>query len=376
MELMKANANWRTRPDDERFVNLIDLSDAMNTLKATSRQKTVSSRRLEFAPGTDNIESIVLVNPDNGNFAVPTHSAFGKLSTLAGAPAGYLRSLPAELAADNLNYGMKFNREAEEVGLLYTRLPGDDYVSLRSANGPKYGRVWNAQLADEMVRRFGDGITGDWRVPGEFGKAVDVTKANTTLYAGETSMFCFLADEVNRIEVPNRRDGKSGSMARGFFVWNSETGDGTIGAAWFLFDYVCCNRIVWGVGEYSEKRIRHTVSAPDKWLESVTPVINRLADYSQSSDKIFLNPIIAAQAAKVENVKEFLKTRFSRNSKLSAKTIDAIESAHFNDEGRPIETLWDITTGMTAFARTVANQDQRVALEVEAGAIMALADAA
>ena len=69
---------------------------------------------------------------------------------------------------------------------------------------------------------------------------------NTTLFASDRDMFVFLADEDNRIENPNRRAGRFGSFARGFFVWNSEVGKTTLGAGFFLFDYVCCNRIVWG----------------------------------------------------------------------------------------------------------------------------------
>src|SRR5205085_2945852 len=96
-----------------------------------------------------------------------------------------------------------------------------------------------------LVERFGDGVSGHWRVPGEFGNRITVTKENTTLFASDRDMFVFLADEDRRIDVPGRRNG-SGSMARGFFVWNSETGDKTLGLGFFLFDYVCANRIVWG----------------------------------------------------------------------------------------------------------------------------------
>ena len=76
-------------------------------------------------------------------------------------------------------------------------------------------------------------------MPGEFGNKVTVTTANTTLFASDRDMFVFLADEDNRIEIPNRRAGKFGSFARGFFVWNSEVGKTTLGAGFFLFDYVC-----------------------------------------------------------------------------------------------------------------------------------------
>ena len=39
-----------------------------------------------------------------------------------------------------------------------------------------------------------------------------------------------------RIEIPGRRNGRTGSLARGFFVWNSEVGDTTLGVEFFLFD--------------------------------------------------------------------------------------------------------------------------------------------
>jgi hypothetical protein len=39
-------------------------------------------------------------------------------------------------------------------------------------------------------------------------------------------------------ELPNRRAGRLGSSARGFFVWNSAVGKTALGAGFFLFDYV------------------------------------------------------------------------------------------------------------------------------------------
>jgi hypothetical protein len=44
-----------------------------------------------------------------------------------------------------------------------------------------------------------------------------------------------------------------------------------------------------------------------------------------------------------------------------------------SDEGRPIETLWDATTAVTAYARGIQWQDDRVAIEREGGRILALA---
>jgi hypothetical protein len=42
----------------------------------------------------------------------------------------------------------------------------DGSIVLRPATGPRYGRIWDAHVVDALVERFGDGISGYWRVPG------------------------------------------------------------------------------------------------------------------------------------------------------------------------------------------------------------------
>ncbi len=213
-----------------------------------------------------------------------------------------------------------------------------------------------------LVDRFGDGVNSQWRVPGEFGNRVTVTKDNTTLYASDRDMFVFLADEENRIELPGRRAGRSGSFARGFFVWNSEVGKTTLGAGFFLFDYVCCNRIIWGADQYTEVRIRHTKGAPDRWLEEVTPV---LREYSQASAKPVIEAIEDARNKHVEaNLDQFLANRFGK------RMVAPIKAIHETEEGRPIETLWDVTVAATAHARSFKNTDARLEIERTAGELL------
>ncbi len=221
-------------------------------------------------------------------------------------------------------------------------------------------------LGTALRDRFGDGVTGQFTVPGEFGEAVEVTKANTTLFAGEREMFVFLADEHNRIEVANRRNGQAGEMVRGFFVWNSEVGSRTLGIATFLFDYVCCNRIVWGAEGYQEITVRHTISAPDRFVEEVAPAIEAYANKSTAS---ITAAIDAARAARLEpdKVEEFLRTRFTKGQ------ATGIMAAHLAEEDRPIETLWDVAVGATAYAKGIKWQDDRVDVERVAGKIMASA---
>lgn len=358
--LMQANRQWSTRPADERFTSLLDLAAHCDEMRAKSAQKTLSSRGIQAAPVEGDGRALVCVGPNGGAVGL-THWSFGQLAQRAGAPAGYLRTLPAPMAADCINYGLNV-RDVEDVGVLLYKNGGP--AQLRAVTGANYGRIWNATIARALVERFGDGVTGDFRVPGEFGKAVDVTKDNTTLYASDRDMFVFLADETHRIEVPNRRDGKAGSMARGFFVWNSEVGAQTFGVATFLFDYVCCNRIVWGAAEYREVRIRHTASAPDKWLQEVAPAIEA---YATSSAASVTHAIEDARKKRIDDVDDFLSRRFTRSQ------VSAIKAAHMADEERPIETLWDAVTGATAYARGIQYQDERVKIEREAGKILDMA---
>lgn len=364
--LMKASNQWASRPHDERFTSLYELRDHFMSLRRRSASKVLGSRTLECRPDeTDDFNGLVVRGPGGHDFA-PTHWAFGQLSQLSGAPAGYLRTLPSPIAADCINYGIRFKRDASDVGCLLTcsedGLPAGNIF--RAATGANYGRVWNVEVADALAKRFGDGVTGDWHVPGEFGKRLEaVTKSNTTLFASDEDMFVFLADEEHRIEMPNRRNGQPGSLARGFFVWNSEVGGKSLGLGFFLFDFVCCNRIVWGAEGYQELRIRHTSGAPERWLRQMMPA---LQSYANGAAGPVEAKIIAAQHTRVDDIKDFLGKRFG----LSKSEVAGAEAAHAQEEHRPIGTAWDAIAGVTAYAKTIGNQSDRVKVEAVAGDIL------
>jgi hypothetical protein len=125
------------------------------------------------------------------------------------------------------------------------------------------------------------------------------------------------------------------------------------------------NRMVWGVDQFEEIRIRHTSGAPDRWLGQIVPTLEA---YRQSSGEKMQDMIKAAQAKKLDDdVAEFLASRFTKSQ------TKAILLAHEVEEGRPIETLWDATVGATAYARSIEWQDERVDIERKAGQLMKLA---
>ena len=370
--LMQAHEQWAKRPADERYLSLHEMQAKMKSLRDRSAADVQSTRKIAVLPDeTDPRHRGLSIGIDTGPLAglamEPTHWSFGQLCSLASpgnSPATYFRDsrLPAPVIADCLNYNLRFTRDVESVGLLASY--GDDGCpgALRAATGPHYGRIWNADAVDMLVDRFGDGVTGDWRVPGIPGldpgisQRVTVDRENTTLYASDRDMFVFLADEDRRIEVAGR------SLARGFFVWNSEVGDKTLGAGFFLFDYVCANRMIWGADQYTEVSIRHTKGAPDRWLDEVVPV---LTEYSHGSPLPIIEAIEQAREKRLgDDLDQFLATRFGK------RLVEPLKAIHLVEEDRPIETVFDVTVAATAHARSIPNTDKRLEIEREAGQLL------
>lgn len=379
MELMQAHQQWATRPADERFLSIPSFLAFKRALHHNSRSKVVPSQVLTAQPTDETGKAGLVISGANGTAYAPTHWAFGQIAQLAGAPAGYLRTLPAAIAADAINYGLKFNRQAEEVGVLLQRpidpgnyRPTDEHNAMTApqivaATGPKYGRIWDADILAAVYERFGDGVTGRFQIPNERGNPHNghITPQNTTLYGSDRDMFIFLADEHNKVEIPNRRNGETGLLSRGFFMWNSEVGSKTFGVATFLYDDMCQNHIVWGAAEYKEIRIRHSSLAPERFLSEIQPA---LQTYANSDTTAITSAVAAARAAKIDtDVTEFLAQRFGK------ARAAAINTAHMLEEGRPIETLWDAVTGATAAARGIAYMDERVEVERKAGDLLSLA---
>ncbi len=96
-------------------------------------------------------------NRDHVN--TPTNWSFGQLSQLSGAPAGYLKDLPAPLAADCIQWGLRYNRGRELVKVFGSQNDGGD---LRAATGPDYGRIYDWEIL-EPVKNW-------WTHPADVGK--------------------------------------------------------------------------------------------------------------------------------------------------------------------------------------------------------------
>jgi len=150
--LGRVSSEWFSRPDDERYLSLPELYQAVRARADRAEARTVESRAIRVEARRDDGERLALIVPGQGQPVAPTHWSFGQLCGLVGAPSGYLRELPAPLAGINLQHGL-LNHRAEPVKTLET---DDRRVELRAVTGPDYGRIWDHELVAAVMRIAGN----------------------------------------------------------------------------------------------------------------------------------------------------------------------------------------------------------------------------
>jgi hypothetical protein len=366
----RVSSEWFSRPDDERFLSLTDLHASVKGRAAKSRTRIFESAAIRVEASRDDAERLELLMPESDAPIAPTHWSFGQLSALVGAPASYLRQLPAPLAAINLQYGLTSHR-AEQVKTLETE---DGRMELRAVTGPDYGRIFDHELVSAVMKIAGDGV-GDtrWKIPGVldwktgvYNPNAAVSRESTTLYASDRDVFLFLVDDLNPIEAGKLPDGSPDLFFRGFYCWNSEVGAKTLGLASFYLRAVCQNRNLWGVEDFQEIVIRHSKYASERFAREAAPALSRFAE---SSPMPFINGVKAARETIVahndEDRSDFLRKRgFSKAE--TATIIDTVLA----EEGRPPASVFDFVQGITAVSRGKPHQDARLELENRARSLL------
>ncbi|MFG1379845.1 DUF932 domain-containing protein, partial [Xanthobacter autotrophicus ATCC 700551] len=130
----RVSSEWFSRPADERYLSLSELYGAVRGRSDRSRTRTVESAAIRVDASREAPDRLTLALPGAAAPVAPTHWSFGQLASLVGAPAAYLRQLPAPLAGINLQHGLLAHR-AEQVKTLEVE---DGRVELRAVTGPDY----------------------------------------------------------------------------------------------------------------------------------------------------------------------------------------------------------------------------------------------
>jgi hypothetical protein len=381
MTLMDASKQWRDRPDDERFWTLPDLLSATERFKNRSQVSLVSPLSLEFTGDKDSLT----VTGEAGTPASVGFFALGQFCRLMSCPADYVRSLPADLAALNLNNGLfsRMTTTKSLLSLLLTR--NDNYLHCRAALTGEYTRIWNS----DVVRRLQPLTDQGWRVTPARREAQTKNSRIATendvgpwtlvkpgeeiapsgLYASDKDMFVFMINTQNPINE---------TLYRGFFLENSEIGDRSWKLTTFLFNVICGNHIVWGSQEVEEFK---TVHRGDYAVERAFDYINRglkiYANLPCMEDHTFveksMNKLLGPD---YKEVSEFLWSR--RITGLTQSVIDSmiveIEN-HPEDRGSSSPTsVWAAAQAISRVAQREKYADSRVNLERVAGKVLSFAE--
>lgn len=356
MELFHANEQWSTRPADERFTSLEAMHSATLAYAESAREKSVpwSDLRVEAA-GRD----LSLIGKA-GTPAALTHYAFGQLSARIGAPAGYLRQLPATLAAQNLNHGLK-ERGNDVAQLLFHQNGG---LLLRAATSDKYSRIWN----HEVIERLIDVSARHDLMPARatiratsFGQ----TGEERALFASGHDMFAFLMTRERGVIDPMGQE-----MFRGVIAINSEVGAAALKIMSFYFRDICGNFIIWGAEQIAEISLRHVGDIRRGWNNAQVSV-RRYLDGAASLETAKFQEMTREIAGSKDEVLD--KVFGLRINELSRKAIGEAYDAVVVPEDGAANTVWGLAQGVTRISQKETFADERHKLDKGAGKLLAAA---
>jgi hypothetical protein len=351
MELFHANKQWSTRPADERFTSLAGMFSATYDYATRASERTVDWRDLRAEADGDNVVITRGATP-----ATPTHHAFGQIAARVGAPASYLRTLPATLAAQNLNYGFKNNAPEGGAQLLFHN---NSTLLLRAATGEGYSRFWNWEVCERLIeleQRYGlKPAEPTFRQFGDSGKA---------LFASDHDMFAFLMSRERAVIDPMGKE-----LYRGVITINSEVGDKSLKFMSFYFRDICGNFIIWGAEQLAEVSLRHVGNMRGKMLDAVVQV-RKYLDGASTIEKAKFEQVTVRIADTKENVLD--KLFGVRSLGLSRRALQASYDAVVPSEDGDANTVWGFAQGITRHSQTLPYADERNELDRSAGKLLAM----
>jgi hypothetical protein len=355
MELFQASKQWATRPEDERFESLTALHSATKHYAEVAREKRLPFADLRVEAIDGDVQLI-------GKANVPakfTHWAFGQLCSRVGAPASYLRELPATLACQNLNHGLaqrvSDSSSNATANLMFHQNGG---LVLRSLLTDDYSRIWNYEIVERLQALEAQGwepARPDIRVSmGDF----------PALYASDHDMFAFVRN--SHLTVDER--GSDGAIYKGVIVENSEVGASALKLTRFLYREMCGNHIIWGASKVLEISVRHVGDARYRW-NGYFAAVRRYADESVSDleAKIAESKVKLIGTTKDEVLDALFGKRINGLSRLTLeKGYDAVIPA----QDGPANSQWGIVQGLTRYSQTIPYADKRTEIDRAAGKVL------
>ena len=350
MDKLSLHTEWLNRPEDQRFLSMQELHAHNLKKRADSKEQGVALNLMKLIPSNRNELSL-----EGAQF---TNWSFNQFCQRVKAPAGYLRSLPSELAAIPLQWSLEHSRDDAK---LYMR-QHDNHVSLDAVTSETYGRIYDAEMTDAILANID---LNTWKIPSA-SYASSNPKRATTLYASDRDCFVCLVNDAHPIEFDV--NGQQETLFRGFICRNSEVGACTLEIMLFLYRRICDNRIIHGMQNSKHFKIRHTAGGPMRFMREAKPALQNYIEMSTDSTVNMIKNASNKILGETENdVSSWLQQRGFTKSFSKQITEQATK-----EPGNP-RSLWNIVNAITDKAHSIPYGDERIDLEKQAGKLLELA---
>ena len=354
-----ATAQYSSRPADERFSSLEALHAAAYADAKTCRRADVPLSNIEaIANGSE----VAIRGKHSGMTANLTHWSFSQLANLVHAPAGYLRTLPPDLAALNINNGLQ--RASSDPAQLYLRQNGT--LTLRAATTPTYARYHDASFVARLQQLRDVRPTLD--LPPVWGKggigSDDGERGGA--YRGDRDAFVILTDGGSIVNDPTIGGfgGGNGQMYRGIIGRNSEVGGSKVELLTFMFRGICGNHCIWGVEQQTNLQRRH-VGDVAAAVEAMVRSAMKFFDTSAKDDE---NRIRALNSIELGSDKKSVVDAGRAYGLTEDQAGDAYLSAEqFEQNPR---SVWGYSNGITRISQLATHQDERFQLDLVAAKLL------
>lgn len=377
--ILTAHTEYANRPADERYPSLDALVAAAQADRQLSKEVNYNLRDLravalnpEGQPATRPADAKVLRLESPKGRAAFSHWSFGQAARMVGAPAKYLRTLPAALIADCLNHGMHDAAPNGTAATLLVRAPnGSPEPLIRAATSDSYGRLWDADLYGAVARTFQHDPA--WQLPPTWDKNPDGTVKREGAYRGDRDSFLILTNGGSIVTDPTIGSGAGtgtdgNAMYRGIMVRNSEVGASSVTIETVMYRYICGNHILWGASIDQRFRRRHVGT------KIVRDAVNQIHDAAYK----FTREGAAKDEALIVSLaeREIAHTQAGVIDELRALgyTQEAAANAYAQCEAHEKvspRSFWGIVQGTTRESQTTQYADERYELDQLAAAVLA-----
>lgn len=351
--MIQTPRDYSVRPADSRHATLDSVISEAQAEQARSREaKYVLGDLRAVADG----DSVKIASPKG--VARFTHWSFGQLARMVGAPAAYLRELPAQIAADAINFGLHTATPPATPAVLLVRAAnGTPEPVIRSVTSKTYGRLWDADLLTALRDLVGsNGWELDFATRSDRDSVITVSNKRNVLRDPSVQ---------NIIDDPSAAAG--GIMYRSLTLGNSETG---AGSAWYeggLYRARCKNLMLWSAVVETRYRRRHVGSHV---LRDVVRELARFAhqylEQSPARDEAIIRQLIDKDIASTKDgIVAELRTFGATVEQANA----AYASCEMFESARPT-SFWGIAQGLTRNSQLASFSDERIALDTIAAQLL------